>query len=105
MDSRPLRPPFPGGDSLFSGNDCVIRLSGFYKFFYCSAGSSDGIILTSNLSFGHRDETFAGNTALTSALPDRILHHSHVIQSKGDSYRLKDKRKAGIVQPTAKQAN
>ena len=59
------------------------------------------IILTSNLSFGHWDETFAGNTALTSALLDRILHHSHVIQIKGDSYRLKDKRKAGIVQPTA----
>ena len=67
--------------------------------FYIGA---DGIILTSNLSFGHRDETFAGNTALTSALPDRILHHSHVIQSKADSYRPKDKRKAGIVQPTAK---
>ena len=59
------------------------------------------IILTSNLSFGQWDETFAGNTALTSALLDRILYHSHVIQIKGDSYRLKDKRKAGIVQPTA----
>ena len=59
------------------------------------------IILTSNLSFGHWDETFAGNTALTSALLDRILHHSQVIQIKGDSYRLKDKRKAGIVQPNA----
>ena len=58
--------------------------------FYIGA---DGIILTSNLSFGHRDETFAGNTALTSALPDRILHHSHVIQSKADSYRPKDKRR------------
>ena len=47
------------------------------------------------------DQIRAGNTALTSALLDRILHHSHVIQIKGDSYRLKDKRKAGIVQPTA----
>jgi DNA replication protein DnaC len=37
--------------------------------------------------------------ALTSAMPDRILHHSHVIQIKGDSYRLKDKRKAGIIKP------
>jgi len=57
------------------------------------------IILTSNLSFGQWDETFAGNTALTSAMLDRILHHSHVIQIKGDSYRLREKRKAGIVQP------
>ncbi|MGB5225791.1 MAG: IS21-like element helper ATPase IstB [Arenicellales bacterium] len=57
------------------------------------------IILTSNLSFGQWDETFAGNTALTSAMLDRILHHSHVIQIKGDSYRLREKRKAGIVHP------
>jgi DNA replication protein DnaC len=28
---------------------------------------------------------------------DRILHHSHVIQIKGDSYRLREKGKAGIV--------
>jgi len=27
------------------------------------------------------------------------LHHSHVIQIRGDSYRLKDKRKAGIIKP------
>ena len=58
------------------------------------------VILTSNLSFGQWDETFADNTALTAAMLDRILHHAHVIQIKGDSYRLKDKRKAGIVQST-----
>lgn len=63
------------------------------------------IILTSNLSFGQWDETFAGNTALTSAMLDRILHHSHVIQIKGDSYRLKDKRKAGIVQSVTENTN
>lgn len=57
------------------------------------------IILTSNLSFGQWDETFAGNTALASAMLDRILHHSHVIQIKGDSYRLREKRKAGVVKP------
>ena len=56
------------------------------------------VILTSNLSFGQWDDTFAGNTALTAAMLDRILHHSHVIQIKGDSYRLREKRKAGIVQ-------
>jgi len=55
------------------------------------------MILTSNLSFGQWDETFAGNTALTSAMLDRILHHAHVIHIRGDSYRLKDKRKAGVV--------
>lgn len=55
------------------------------------------LILTSNLSFGQWDETFAGNTALTSAMLDRVLHHAHVIQIKGESFRLKEKRKAGII--------
>lgn len=40
-------------------------------------------ILTSNLSFGQWDETFADNTALTSAMLDRILHHSHVNLDQG----------------------
>ena len=59
------------------------------------------VILTSNLSFGQWDETFAGNTALTAAMLDRLLHHSHVIQIKGESYRLREKRKAGIVHPVS----
>jgi DNA replication protein DnaC len=55
------------------------------------------IILTSNLPFGQWGQTFANDTALTSAMLDRILHHSHVLQFKGESYRLKEKRKAGLL--------
>ena len=55
------------------------------------------IILTSNLSFGAWDETFAGNSALTAAMLDRLLHHAHIVQIKGESYRLKDKKKAGVL--------
>lgn len=40
------------------------------------------VILTSNLPFGQWDQTFAGDAALTSAMLDRILHHSHVVQIK-----------------------
>ena len=54
------------------------------------------IILTSNLSFGEWDETFASNTALTAAMLDRLLHHATIIQIKGDSYRLREKKKAGL---------
>jgi DNA replication protein DnaC len=61
------------------------------------------VILTSNLSFGQWDETFAGNTALTAAMLDRLLHHSHVIHIKGESYRLKEKRKAGVLKTEAAQ--
>ena len=62
------------------------------------------IILTSNLSFGQWDDTFAGNSALTAAMLDRLLHHAHVVQIKGDSYRLKDKKKAGVLTPASSAA-
>jgi len=55
------------------------------------------VILTSNLSFGEWEQAFGGNTALTSAMLDRLLHHAHVIQIRGDSYRLKEKRRSGIL--------
>ena len=63
------------------------------------------MILTSNLSFGQWGETFADNTALTSAMLDRILHHAHVIQIRGDSYRLKDKKKAGVIDSASNDNN
>lgn len=49
------------------------------------------------LPFGQWDQTFAGDAALTSAMLDRILHHSHVVQIKGESYRLRQKQKAGVI--------
>lgn len=55
------------------------------------------IILTSNLSFGQWEATFASDPALTSAMLDRLLHHSTVVTVKGDSYRLKEKQKAGLI--------
>src|ERR1700757_5218595 len=55
------------------------------------------MILTSNLVFGSWDEAFAGDAVLTAAMLDRILHHATVIQIAGESYRLKDKRRAGIM--------
>ena len=58
---------------------------------------SGSVILTSNLSFGEWEQAFGGNTALTSATLDRLLHHAHVVQIRGESYRLKDKRRAGIM--------
>jgi len=55
------------------------------------------MILTSNLTFGSWDEAFAGDAVLTAAMLDRILHHATVVQISGESYRLKDKRRAGIL--------
>lgn len=41
----------------------------------------------------------AGDVTLTAAQLDRLLHHAHMVQIIGDSYRLKDKRKAGMIRP------
>ena len=55
------------------------------------------IVLTSNKSFGEWAEVFSGDGVIATAILDRLLHHSHVISIRGESYRLKDKRKAGVV--------
>jgi DNA replication protein DnaC len=55
------------------------------------------VILTSNLSFGDWEQTFAESAALTSAMLDRLLHHAHVIQIRGDSYRLRQARQSGLL--------
>jgi DNA replication protein DnaC len=60
------------------------------------------MILTSNLTFGSWDTAFAGDTVLTAAMLDRILHHSIIISINGESYRLKDKRKAGLLPAPAR---
>jgi len=60
------------------------------------------IILTSNLPFAQWSTAFADDKTLTAALLDRLLHHAHIVQIGGESYRLEDKRKAGKAQKRAK---
>ena len=47
-------------------------------------------IITTNKPFSEWGEGF-GDSVLASAILDRLLHHSHVINIVGSSYRLKDK--------------
>ncbi len=58
------------------------------------------VILTSNLAFSQWSSAFADDQTLTAALLDRLLHHAHIVQIAGESYRLKDKRKAGQARKT-----
>jgi DNA replication protein DnaC len=53
------------------------------------------MVLTSNLPFTQWATAFADDQTLTAAMLDRLLHHAHIVQITGDSYRLKDKRKSG----------
>ncbi|WP_156524476.1 IS21-like element helper ATPase IstB [Halomonas sp. G11] len=62
-------------------------------------------ILTSNKSFMDWGEIF-GDQVIATAILDRLLHHSTTLNIKGESYRLKDKRRAGLVTtPTTKEDN
>lgn len=54
------------------------------------------IILTSNQSLGAWGEVF-GDPVIASAILDRLLHHSITVNIRGDSYRLKEKLKAGLL--------
>ena len=56
------------------------------------------MILTSNQSFGSWGEVF-GDRIIATAILDRILHHAITLNIRGNSYRLKDKLKAGLVRP------
>ena len=53
-------------------------------------------ILTSNLVFSKWKQVFGGDKIVTAAILDRVLHHSHVINIQGESYRLKEKKEAGL---------
>ena len=60
------------------------------------------MILTSNKSFGEWGELM-GDSVLATAVFDRLLHHCHVINIRGNSYRLKEKIKAGIYSTPSAQ--
>jgi DNA replication protein DnaC len=53
-------------------------------------------IITSNKSFADWGDIFA-DTTLAGALLDRLLHRSHVLSLKGESYRLRGKTQGTTV--------
>src|SRR5690606_16043522 len=55
------------------------------------------ILLTSNQTFADWGEVF-GDPVIATAILDRLLHHSHVISIRGESYRLREKRRSGLFQ-------
>jgi DNA replication protein DnaC len=54
------------------------------------------LIVTSNKSFLDWGEVFH-DQVLATAILDRLLHHSTTLNVKGESYRLKEKRRAGLL--------
>lgn len=61
----------------------------------CARYEKNGaIILTSNKAFGEWGEVFGGDAIMASAALDRLLHRATVVNIRGESYRLKEKRQA-----------
>ena len=61
------------------------------------------IALTSNKAFSEWGQVFADDAVLASAALDRLLHRSTVINIRGESFRLKEKRQAGSPPATDNQ--
>lgn len=55
---------------------------------------NSSIILTSNKAFRDWPGVFAGDEVMVTAILDRLLHHSHVINIQGRSWRLKEMEEA-----------
>ena len=58
------------------------------------------MLVTSNRPVGEWGTVF-GDPVVATAILDRLLHHSHVVTVRGDSYRLREKRRSGLLQKPA----
>lgn len=58
------------------------------------------IILTSNKSYGDWGAIF-GEPIIATAILDRLLHHSTTVNIRGESYRLRERKKAGLLPAAA----
>lgn len=54
------------------------------------------MLITTNQTITQWGHVF-GDEMIASAVLDRVLHHSHVLVIQGDSFRLRQKKRAGIL--------
>ena len=54
------------------------------------------MLITTNQLIGQWSAVF-GDDILAAAILDRLLHHSHTLLIQGESYRLRQKKKAGLL--------
>ena len=69
-----------------------ITKEGAYLFFQLinKRYEKKSTILTTNQVFSKWPEIF-GDSVVTAAIIDRLVHHSHIIKINGKSYRIKDR--------------
>jgi len=57
------------------------------------------MLITTNQTITQWGHVF-GDEMIASAVLDRVLHHSHVLVIQGDSFRLRQKKRAGLLSST-----
>jgi DNA replication protein DnaC len=62
----------------------------------CRRYERGSTLITSNKRLDEWGDLF-GDTTVATAILDRLLHHSHVVTIPGESYRLREKRRSGLV--------
>ena len=62
------------------------------------------LLVTTNQRVSEWGNVF-GDEVLATAILDRLLHHSHTILIIGESYRLREKRKSGLIRSQLASAN
>ena len=70
--------------------------SNLFFQFVSSRYEKHSTIYTSNKSFSEWGEIL-GDSVMASAILDRILHHCTVVNIRGESYRLKERKKTGNI--------
>jgi DNA replication protein DnaC len=58
------------------------------------------LLITSNRPVMEWGEVF-GDQVVATAILDRLLHHSHVLTVRGDSYRLREKLRSGLIKASS----
>ncbi len=61
------------------------------------------LLITSNRTVGDWGAVL-GDQVVATAILDRLLHHSHVLTIRGDSYRLREKRRSGLIKAASEPA-
>jgi DNA replication protein DnaC len=61
-------------------------------------------LLTSNKSYGDWGSVL-DDTVMATAVLDRLLHHSTTVNIRGDSYRMKERKKAGLLATPEEREN
>jgi len=62
------------------------------------------MLVTSNRSVSEWG-TVLNDQVVATAILDRLLHHSHVLTIRGDSYRLREKRHSGLLKRSSTDAS